>query len=141
LLACRRCARVIRKAVEDCAPFGSVPGGDYLTPEFTAQAEALLRGIYAMAGRYTAAQLNSGRDIVGRQSSAKYHQYRAESGKAEAEPGIEQPVVGSRQRFTCPVCRSGEVTHADLYPDHREPAHANKNVKQDREQIQPACKE
>ena len=70
-----------------------MPGEDYLTPEFTAQAEALLRGIYAMAGQYAATQLNSGRDIVGRASSAKYHQYRDETGKAEPEPGIEQPVV------------------------------------------------
>src|SRR5215472_2287994 len=43
---------LIREAVEDCAPPGSVTREGYLTPEFTVQAEALVRGIYAIAGRY-----------------------------------------------------------------------------------------
>jgi hypothetical protein len=56
---------LIREAVEDCAPPGSVAREDYLTPDcsaslnsveaspqrFTVQAEALVRGIYAIAGR------------------------------------------------------------------------------------------
>jgi hypothetical protein len=42
---------LIREAVEDCAPPGSVPHGEYLTPEFTVQAEALVRGIYAITGQ------------------------------------------------------------------------------------------
>jgi hypothetical protein len=42
---------LIREAVEDCAPPGSVAGEGYLTPEFTVHAEALVRGIYAIAGR------------------------------------------------------------------------------------------
>jgi hypothetical protein len=42
-----------REVVEDCAPPGSVAREDYLTPEFTVQAEALVRGIYAIAGRFT----------------------------------------------------------------------------------------
>jgi hypothetical protein len=47
----RTAMALIREAVEDCAPPGSVPREDYLTPEFTVQAEALVRGIYAIAGR------------------------------------------------------------------------------------------
>ena len=42
---------LIREAVEDCAPPGSVAREDYLTPDFTVQAEALVRGIYAVATR------------------------------------------------------------------------------------------
>jgi hypothetical protein len=42
---------LIREAVEDCAPSGSVAREDYLTPEFTVHAEALVRGIYAIVGR------------------------------------------------------------------------------------------
>jgi hypothetical protein len=41
---------LIREAVEDCAPPGSVPREGYLSPEFTGQAEALVRGIYAVVG-------------------------------------------------------------------------------------------
>ena len=44
------CHRV-RSGKEDCAPPGSVRNADYLTPEFTMEAEALVRGIYAMANR------------------------------------------------------------------------------------------
>ena len=61
----RAAMALIREAVEDCAPPGSVAREDYLTPEcsaslnsveaspqrFTVHAEALVRGIYAMAGR------------------------------------------------------------------------------------------
>jgi hypothetical protein len=42
---------LIREAVEDCPPPGSVPRADYLTPEFTMKAEVLVRGIYAIAAR------------------------------------------------------------------------------------------
>jgi hypothetical protein len=42
---------LIREAVEDCAPPGTVAREGYLTPEFTVQAEALVRGTYAIAGR------------------------------------------------------------------------------------------
>jgi len=45
----RAAMALIRQAVEDCAPPGSVAREDYLTPEFTVQAEALVRGIYAIA--------------------------------------------------------------------------------------------
>jgi hypothetical protein len=48
----RAAMALIREAVEDCAPPGSVTREGYLTPEFTAQAEALVRGIYAIAGRF-----------------------------------------------------------------------------------------
>jgi len=41
----------LSRAVEDCAPPGSVTREDYLMPEFTMQAEALIRSIYAIAGR------------------------------------------------------------------------------------------
>ena len=47
----RAAMALIREAVEDCAPPGSVTREDYLTPEFTVQAEALVRGIYAIADR------------------------------------------------------------------------------------------
>jgi hypothetical protein len=42
---------LIREAVEDCAPPGSVLRTDSLTAEFTVEAEALVRGIYAIVGR------------------------------------------------------------------------------------------
>lgn len=42
---------LIREAIEDCAPPGSVVRDQYMTPEFTVQAEALVRGIYAIAER------------------------------------------------------------------------------------------
>jgi hypothetical protein len=47
----RAALALIREAVEDCAPPGSVPGEDHLTPEFTVHAEALVRCIYAIAGQ------------------------------------------------------------------------------------------
>jgi hypothetical protein len=47
----RAALALIREAVEDCAPPGSVTREGYLTPEFTVQAEALVRGIYAIAER------------------------------------------------------------------------------------------
>jgi energy-coupling factor transporter ATP-binding protein EcfA2 len=47
----RAAMALIREAVEDCAPPGSVAREGYLTPEFTVQAEALVRGIYAIADR------------------------------------------------------------------------------------------
>jgi hypothetical protein len=45
----RAAMALIREAVEDCAPPGSVAREHYLTPEFTIEAEALVRGIYAIA--------------------------------------------------------------------------------------------
>jgi hypothetical protein len=47
----RTAMALIREAVEDCAPPGSVTREDYLSPEFTAQAEALVCGIYAIGRR------------------------------------------------------------------------------------------
>jgi hypothetical protein len=47
----RAAMALIREAVEDCAPPGSVAREGYLTPEFTVEAEALVRGIYAIADR------------------------------------------------------------------------------------------
>jgi hypothetical protein len=47
----RAAMALIREAIEDCAPPGSVTREGYLTPEFTVEAEALVRGIYAIAGR------------------------------------------------------------------------------------------
>ena len=47
----RAAIALIREAIEDCAPPGSVTREGYLPPEFTAQAEALVRGIYAIANR------------------------------------------------------------------------------------------
>ena len=41
--------RLVREAVEDCAPPGAVPNDEYLTPEPWLEAEALVRGIYAIA--------------------------------------------------------------------------------------------
>lgn len=40
---------LIREAVEDCAPTGSVANSEYLLPEPGYEAEALVRGIYAIA--------------------------------------------------------------------------------------------
>src|SRR4051794_24054708 len=45
----RAAMTLIREAVEDCARPGSVQRGEYLGPEFTVEAEALVRGIYAIA--------------------------------------------------------------------------------------------
>ena len=47
----RAALALIREAVEDCAPPGSVQREGYLPPEFTTEAEALVRGIYAITGR------------------------------------------------------------------------------------------
>jgi hypothetical protein len=47
----RAAMALIREAVEDCAPPGAVTREGYLTPEFTAEGEALVRGIYAIADR------------------------------------------------------------------------------------------
>src|SRR5436190_21967475 len=44
----RAAMALIREAVEDWAPPGSVAREGYLTPEFTMQVEALVRGIYAI---------------------------------------------------------------------------------------------
>jgi hypothetical protein len=46
----RAAMALIREAVEECAPLDSVPRADYLTPEFAVEAEALVRGIYAIVG-------------------------------------------------------------------------------------------
>ena len=43
--------RLVREAVEDCAAPGAVANDEYLTPEPWLEAEALVRGIYAIAGR------------------------------------------------------------------------------------------
>jgi hypothetical protein len=45
----RTAMALIREAIEDCAAPGSVTREDHLAPEFTVQAEALVRGIYALA--------------------------------------------------------------------------------------------
>ena len=37
---------LVREAIEDCAPPGSLVRAEYLTPEFTIQAEALVHAIY-----------------------------------------------------------------------------------------------
>jgi hypothetical protein len=47
----RAATALIREAVEYCAPPGSVTREGYLTPESTVEAEALVRGIYAIANR------------------------------------------------------------------------------------------
>src|SRR3954449_9848926 len=50
----RAAMALICEAVEDCVPPGSVPREGYLTPEFTAEAEAVVRGIYAVSDRWSA---------------------------------------------------------------------------------------
>jgi hypothetical protein len=47
----RAAMALIREAVEECAPPGSVVRSDYLTHAFTVEAEALIRGIFAIAER------------------------------------------------------------------------------------------
>jgi hypothetical protein len=42
--------RAIREAVEELAPPGSVPNDEYLSPEPMREAEAITRGIHAIAG-------------------------------------------------------------------------------------------
>ena len=42
---------LIREAVEDCAPPGSVANPEYLLPDPGYEAEALVQGIYAIAAR------------------------------------------------------------------------------------------
>jgi len=50
----RAALRMIREVVETHAPPGSVPAEEYVEPPFTAEAEALVRGILAIAmGRET----------------------------------------------------------------------------------------
>ncbi|MBV8492847.1 MAG: hypothetical protein JO162_05150 [Alphaproteobacteria bacterium] len=41
--------QMIREAIEDCAPPGSVPSREFMMPEPWLEAEALVRGIYAIA--------------------------------------------------------------------------------------------
>ena len=47
----RAAMALIREAVEDCAPPGSVAREEYLTPDFTVNVQALVRGIYAIGER------------------------------------------------------------------------------------------
>jgi hypothetical protein len=47
----RTAMALIREGVEACAPPGSVAREACLTPGFTREAETLVRGIYAIAGR------------------------------------------------------------------------------------------
>ena len=42
--------RLIRETVEELAPPGSVPNDEYLGPEPMLEAEAIIRGIYAIDG-------------------------------------------------------------------------------------------
>jgi hypothetical protein len=46
---CRAALRMIREAVETHAPPGSVTAEEYVEPPFTAEAEALVKGILAIA--------------------------------------------------------------------------------------------
>ena len=48
---CRAAVRMIQEAVETHAPLGSVPSEEYVEPPFTAEAEALVKGILAIAAR------------------------------------------------------------------------------------------
>ena len=48
---CRAALRMIREAVETHAPPGSLPVEEYVEPPFTAEAEALVKGILAIAAR------------------------------------------------------------------------------------------
>ena len=48
---CRAALRMIREAVETHAPPGSVPPEDHVEPPFTAEADALVKGILAIAAR------------------------------------------------------------------------------------------
>jgi hypothetical protein len=47
----RAAMALVREAVEECAPPGSVPRADYPTPQFTVEGAALVCGIYAVASR------------------------------------------------------------------------------------------
>jgi hypothetical protein len=43
--------QLVREAIEDCAPPGSLQCGEYMMPEPWLEAETLVRGIYAIAYR------------------------------------------------------------------------------------------
>ena len=51
LVEARAALTLIRETVEDLAPPGSVPNDEYLTPEFSVEAAAIVAGIYAIADR------------------------------------------------------------------------------------------
>lgn len=46
----RETLKLIREAVEELAPPGSVPNGEYMTAEPMLEAEVIIRGIHAIAG-------------------------------------------------------------------------------------------
>jgi hypothetical protein len=46
----REALKAIRETVEELAPPGSVPSEERLTPEPMLEAEAIIRGIHAIAG-------------------------------------------------------------------------------------------
>lgn len=46
----REALKAIREAVEELAPPGTVRNDEYMTPEPMLEAEALIRGIHAIAG-------------------------------------------------------------------------------------------
>jgi hypothetical protein len=48
---CRAALRMIREAIEMHTPPGSVPSEEYVEPPFTAEAEALVKGVLALAYR------------------------------------------------------------------------------------------
>jgi hypothetical protein len=48
---CRAAVRMIRETIEMHAPPGSVPSEEYVEPPFTAEAEALVKGVLALAGK------------------------------------------------------------------------------------------
>jgi hypothetical protein len=48
---CRAALRMIREVIEMHAPPGSVPSEEHVEPPFTAEAEALVRGVLALAYR------------------------------------------------------------------------------------------
>lgn len=49
IVNCRAALRMIREAIETHAPPGAVPAEEFVEPPFTAEAEALVKGILALA--------------------------------------------------------------------------------------------
>jgi hypothetical protein len=48
---CRAALRMVREAIEMHAPPGSVVSEEHVEPPFTAEAEALVRGVLALVSR------------------------------------------------------------------------------------------
>jgi hypothetical protein len=115
---------LIREAVEDCAPPGSVPREGYLTPEFSAEAEAMVRGIYAIAGRCPPKKPRVKSEpgsptTLGSSAAAGVrlivwcrecgHQVEPDPAEQAKRHGAEMPVPEWRERLLCSKCGGRQI--------------------------------